>query len=76
VFQFLGELVTDSPSGLQPPQQIVQDLRSRLDACVEEDATGRPRFSVTLPNRAALDGLAQTLARLLTASDAPAGNKQ
>ena len=33
--------------------------------CVETDADGRPRLTVTLPDRSALDGLAQTLARLL-----------
>jgi hypothetical protein len=35
---------------------------------VEEDAGGRPRLTVTLPDRAALDQFADTLARLMTAA--------
>ena len=34
---------------------------------MEEDASGRPRLTVTLPDRGALDSLAQTLARLMLA---------
>jgi hypothetical protein len=34
---------------------------------VEEDSSGRQRLTVTLPNRDALDALAQTLARLMLA---------
>ncbi len=44
---------------------MVQSLRSRLDECVESGEDGRPRLTVTLPDRSVLDGLAQTLARLL-----------
>jgi hypothetical protein len=69
-FKFLGELVTrqESPA---PPETLVANLRAGLDACVEQDANGQPRFSVTLPDRAALHGLAQALARLLAAGGAP-----
>jgi hypothetical protein len=53
----------------------VTTLRTRLTECVEEDASGKPRLTVTLPDRAALDHLADTLARLLavgrTESDGP-----
>jgi superfamily II DNA/RNA helicase len=68
-FQFLGELVGGEAKGT-PPESVVRDLRTRLDQCVEEDGEGRPRFSVTLPDRSALDGLAQTLARILANADA------
>lgn len=40
-------------------------LRTRLSECVDEDAAGKTRLTVTLPDRAALDQLADTLARLL-----------
>jgi ERCC4-related helicase len=67
VFQFLGELVAqdERASASTPAPQVVDDLRNRLAGCVDEDDAGRQRLTVTLPNRAALDNLAATLARLL-----------
>jgi superfamily II DNA/RNA helicase len=67
VFHFLDQLV-DGDKATPPapvPDQLVQGVRSRLDQCVEQDAEGRPRLSITLPGQEALDQLAQTLARLL-----------
>ncbi|HYV38422.1 MAG TPA: DEAD/DEAH box helicase [Gemmataceae bacterium] len=63
-FQFLGELVgqQDAPP---PPDALVQNLRAGLDSCVQQDADGKPRLTVTLPDKSALEGLAQTLAKLL-----------
>jgi superfamily II DNA or RNA helicase len=64
VFGFLGELVSqDRPQ--PPPEAVVSQVRSRLAECVQDDPSGRPRLTVTLPDRRALDTLAQTLARLL-----------
>ena len=40
----------------------------RLGQYVEGDVSGRPRLTVTLPDRSALDSLAQTRARLLLAA--------
>jgi hypothetical protein len=65
-FRFLGELVSE-PSAPPPPSHLVNTLRARLSACVAEDAAGTPRLTVTLPDRAALDHLADTHARLLAA---------
>lgn len=69
MFQFLGELVKPAAdaaaSVVQPPDSAVQAIRQRLDDCVEADPAGRPRLTFTLPDRAALDQLAQTFARLL-----------
>jgi hypothetical protein len=65
VFSFLGELITQDPNAAQPPADTVATLKARLTECVEEDATGGQRLSVTLPNRDAIDNLATTLARLL-----------
>jgi hypothetical protein len=45
----------------------VNTLRAHLSECVAEDAAGKPRLTVTLPDRAALDHLADTLARLMAA---------
>jgi superfamily II DNA or RNA helicase len=63
-FRFLGQLVPES-SVPPPPSQLVNTLRAHLSECVEEDAAGKPRLTVTLPDRAALDHLADTLARLM-----------
>jgi hypothetical protein len=68
VFLFLGELVAESSSPSQPPAEpLVAEVRDRLAQCVEDGSDGRPRLTVTLPDRAALDTLAQTLARLMAA---------
>jgi len=66
VFNFLGELVAKET--VPPPAEgLVSQVRTRLDECVEQDDAGRPRLTVTLPDRSALDSLAQTLARLMLA---------
>ena len=73
VFSFLGELVTQNES--QPPAEpLVAQVRDRLNECVEEDPSGRQRLTVTLPDRRALDTLAQTLARLLLAGGTDKGS--
>jgi hypothetical protein len=66
VFSFLGELVSQEHA--QPPAEpLVAEVRDRLSECVEEDSEGRQRLTVTLPDRNALNSLAQTLARLMLA---------
>jgi superfamily II DNA or RNA helicase len=64
-FRFLGELV-DQQDGAPPPAGLVDNLRTGLRSCVEEDADGKQRLTVTLPDKSALEGLAQALAKLLT----------
>jgi superfamily II DNA/RNA helicase len=71
-FQFLGQLVAGGEDRTQAPAQIVSDLRSRLEQCVEEEPTGRLRFAVTLPSRQSLDAMAQTLASFLVAGESGA----
>jgi len=74
VFSFLGELVAKDVA--QPPADgVVTQVRARLGECIEEDPSGRPRLTVTLPDRSALDALAQTLARLLLAGGDGSGTK-
>jgi SNF2 family DNA or RNA helicase len=70
-FRFLGQLVSE-PSAPPPSDQLVSTLRARLFECVEEDANGKPRLTVALPDRAALDQLADTLARLMVVGQAQA----
>jgi SNF2 family DNA or RNA helicase len=72
-FHFLGELVgqKDLP---EPPAALVDNLHASLDSCVDQDADGKPRLSITLPDKKALEGLAQTLAKLMALANA--GNGQ
>lgn len=65
-FKFLGELVSQQQAPA-PSNDLVANLRTGLQACVEENGDGKPRLTIALPDRTALDNLAQTLATLLTA---------
>jgi len=71
VFNFLGELVVQDVTTPPPSPDAIAMLKQRLVDCVEEDQSGQQRLSVTLPNRAAIDNLATTLARLLVAPTQP-----
>ena len=68
-FKFLGELVAQQTAA-PPPEALVANLREGLGACVENDPAGKPRLTITLPDKSALDNLAQTLAKLLAAGEA------
>lgn len=63
-FKFLGELVASQADKPAQPQ-VSTDLRNRLTECVQEDADGKQRLTVTLPDKAALHSLADALAQLL-----------
>jgi superfamily II DNA/RNA helicase len=69
-FKLLGELV--SPVANDAPSELVDTVRHGLDACVDSSGDGPPRLTISLPDRAALDGLAQSLAKLLAAGAKPA----
>ncbi len=73
VFGFLGELISQNPSPA-PAEPLVAEVCNRLTECVEEDSAGRQRLTVTLPDRNALNTLAQTLARLMLAGGAERAN--
>ncbi len=63
-FSLLGELL---PAGEPTPQatHLADQFRKQLEGCIEEDEAGRPALTVRLPDRAALDDLANSLGRLL-----------
>jgi superfamily II DNA/RNA helicase len=63
-FTFLGQMIPQR----EPTERAMQrasELKARLDECLEHDDQGRPRLTVTLPNEAALENLARSLAALL-----------
>ena len=67
-FKFLGELVAQQTTAT-PPESLVANLREGLGACVENDPASKPRLTITLPDKSALDNLAQTLAQFLATGD-------
>jgi ERCC4-related helicase len=67
-FRFLGELAARQESA-PPPESLVANLKAGLAACVDDGADGKPRLTLTLPDKDSLDGLAQTLARFLAVSN-------
>ena len=67
-FAFLGEMIPQR----QPTngaEQKASEFKARLAECLERDEQGRPRLTVTLPNEAALESLARSLAALFTVTE-------
>ncbi len=65
VFGFLGELTNTDESQAALDPELVATVKQSLEQCVESDSEGRPQLKLTLPDRSALNGLAETMARLL-----------
>ncbi len=67
-FKFLSELLPE-PSGsaesLERSKELATHIKSQLETCLDRDQTGRPQLTITLPDTAALNTLAESLARLL-----------
>ncbi|MBN1343359.1 MAG: DEAD/DEAH box helicase [Phycisphaerae bacterium] len=63
-FSFLGEMLPQEPA-TEESGQMARAIKQRLSECMDSDEQGRPRLTVTLPDPAALDTLADSLARLL-----------
>jgi len=63
-FTFFGEMIPQREP-TNGTVRIASEFKSRLDECLERDEQGRPRLTVTLPNEAALESLAKSLAALL-----------
>ena len=61
--RLLGELLPH-PEGTAETQ-LGAALREQLAGAIETDSAGRPVFTLTLPDRSALDGIAQSLGGLL-----------
>ena len=63
-FSFLGEMIPPR-AATDYAAKAADELKARLTECMERDADGRPRLTVTLPSEAALERLARSLAALL-----------
>lgn len=65
-FTFLGEMLPwREPT--EATTRLANELKARFDECLERDEQERPRLTVTLPDEAALEKLARSLAVLLDA---------
>lgn len=65
-FAFLGEMIPKAEQ-TEATAQMARQFKDRLDECLDRDENGRPRLTVTLPDEAALENLARSLASLLVA---------
>jgi superfamily II DNA or RNA helicase len=63
-FTFLSEMIPQRRP-TNGAARAASDFKTRLNECLERDEQGRPRLTVTLPNEAALENLARSLAALL-----------
>ena len=63
-FSFLGELLPQQPP-TAASRLLAEQVRTRLAECLDTDEAGHVKLTVTLPDAAALDGLAESVARLL-----------
>jgi len=67
-FAFLGEMIPQRQP-TNAAEQKASEFKARLAECLERDEQGRPRLTVTLPNEAALESLARSLAALFTVTE-------
>ena len=68
-FTFLGEVLPKAEES-ESTRAVSQQLKKSLTDCLEQDDQGRHKLTVTLPDLAALDTLADTLARIAPAMTA------
>jgi superfamily II DNA/RNA helicase len=67
-FAFLGEMIPQRQA-TNGAEQKASEFKARLADCLERDEEGRPRLTVTLPNEAALENLARSLAALFAVTE-------
>jgi hypothetical protein len=60
--KLIGELIDNDQ---QPQPEMVHQVRTGLNDCVERQPDGRLQLRFTLPDENALNGLAATLAKML-----------
>jgi SNF2 family DNA or RNA helicase len=63
---FLSEVLPVQPD-TPASRALATDLKQRFSDSVDQGEDGKPRLTITLPDNAALDTLAESLARLLAA---------
>ena len=66
-FAFLKELIP-ADAGNEASRQVAATLKQQFENCLDRDANGKLKLTVTLPDASSLDHLAQSLANLLNSS--------
>ena len=66
-FTFPDEVVVRQSHAAPPPEVLESCLPQKMSAYIEEDPAGKPRLTISLPNKLALENLAQMLATILAA---------
>ncbi len=69
-FSFMGELAGPGPE-TEMSRQMAEAFKARLAECLDQDDQGQWQMTVTIPDPAVLDSLAQTLARLAAPRRSP-----
>ena len=66
-FGFLAEMVPtpDGGSSVSDDDAVAKHIRASIESCLEPSEDGKPTLTVKLPDTAALEGLIQTLSRLV-----------
>jgi superfamily II DNA or RNA helicase len=72
-FAFMSELLPTQSAARPESQQVAAAVRRQLAENLEHDDAGRLKLTVTLPDAAAMDRLAGSLARLLSLAPGAAG---
>ncbi len=67
-FAFMGQMLP-APESNARTKELAAGLKERLAECVSEDEGGQAKLTVTLPNKSALDGLANALAGIMAMTD-------
>jgi superfamily II DNA/RNA helicase len=63
-FAFMGESLS-SRDETEKTRQMTETFKNRLSECLDKDEKGRLKMTITLPDEAALNHLAKSIARML-----------
>ena len=72
-FAFMKELIPAEATN-EAARQTAAMLKQQFEKCLDHDEKGRIKLTVTLPDASAIENLAESLARLMTAT--PSGREQ
>ncbi len=67
-FEFIGQMIPAVPQSAET-DKLSKDLLQRFEQCIETDEQGRPQLTVTLPDQSSLESLAQSIAKMMAASN-------